>query len=333
MQPSLLQTPLADGRVRCDVCQWRCELASGQTGRCRVRSHRDNSIVVDTHSLVSAATIGPIEDQRLWHFFPDAQVFNVGSYGTPIAAPESPLPLSAYATPSTTARELSPERVVQFAQQRLCRGILWTYGDPVVAFEWVLDGVKLGRAASRFTSIATTGYFNPDAFAQLAPYLDGIRLDVYGFTDNSYKTLTGFSDWRTIFKIAAEARQKWNIHLELVLHLAAGVNDSPSEVTALAKWMRVALGSLTPLHVLGDVNADTFKQVEAAAKTTGINFVYGPEPAQPTRCPRCTWVVVERGEGPTQLTGVTDDTCDSCQTPLGLRTSLFRRNVRYELVS
>ena len=334
MRSSILQTPLPDGRIRCDVCQWRCELAPGETGRCQVRTNQDQSVVVIADGLVSAAKIGPIEDHRLWHFFPDSQVFSVGTYGTalvPANASDTPQP---YAVPVADARELSPERVVQFAQQRLCRGILWTYSDPAVTFEWVLDGAKIGRAASRYTAIATSGYFNPETFALLAPYLDGMRLDVYGFSDQAYQTLTGFDDWRTIFKIAAEARQKWNIHIEVALHAVAGVNDSDAEVTALAKWMRVALGSLTPLHVLADEGDEAMAtSVQAIARTAGMNFVYGPRPDQATRCPRCTWVVLERGDGPTQLSGVIDDTCEGCQAPLGLRTSLFRRNVRYELPS
>lgn len=334
MQPSLLQTPFADGRIRCDVCQWRCELATGEVGRCGVRSHHGDSIVADAHGRISGAMIGPVEDHRLWHFFPDAQVFSVGSFGTPIGADRAPEAARKYAIPAPNARELTPERVVQFAQERLCRGVLWTFGDPAVSFEWVLDGAKYGRAYSRFTAIATSGYFAPEAFALLAPHLDGIRLDVYGFTDQAYTALTGLRDWRTIFRNAAEARQKWNIHLEVVLHVVPGINDSDTEVASLAKWMRGALGSLTPLHILSETaDEETLRRVQATARVAGVKFVYGPAQHQPTRCPACTWVVIERGDGPTQLSGVVDDTCESCQAALGLRTSLFRRNVRYEVAA
>lgn len=334
MRSSILQTALTDGRIRCDVCQWRCELAPAETGRCRVRSHRDGEIMAEADSLVGAASIGPIEDHRLWHFFPDAQVFSVGSFGTPLV-PDIGLSSShPYVVPVPGARELDAERVVQFAQQRLCRGVLWTYNDPAVAFEWVLDGVKIGRAASRFTAIATSGYFTPEAFGMLAPYLDGMRLDVYGFTDRSYKTLTGYEHWRNIFKLAGEARQRWNIHIELVLHLADGINDSDTEIGALGKWMKVALGSLTPLHIL-PTTADE-EQVQRAittAKAAGVSHVYGPGNDQPTRCPQCSWAVVERGDGPTQVNGVLEDVCESCGTALGLRLSLFRRNVRYDIAA
>ncbi|MDP9309809.1 MAG: radical SAM protein [Chloroflexota bacterium] len=331
MRSSILQTALTDGRIRCEVCRWRCELAPGETGCCRVRSHRDGAIMADADSLVGAATIGPIEDHRLWHFFPDAQALGVGSFGTPLVPDIGLSSAHPYVVPTPGARELAAERVVQFAEQRLCRGVVWTYNDPAVTFEWVLDGVKLGRAASRFTTITTSGYFAPAAFALLAPYLDGMRLDVYGFSDRAYQTLTGYRDWRAIFKLAAEARQRWNIHMELVLHLAAGINDSDTEVAALGKWMRVALGALTPLHILPTTaEADQVQRAITAAKAAGVSYVFGPGNNQPTRCPQCTWAVVERGDGPTQVHGVVDDACENCGTALGLRLSLFRRNVRYD---
>ena len=106
MHPSLLQTPLADGHIRCDVCQWRCELAPGAVGHCGVRSHTGQTISADAHSLISGATIGPIEDHRLWHFFPDAQVFSVGSFGTPLMLDSAAYADQPYALPIAGAREL-----------------------------------------------------------------------------------------------------------------------------------------------------------------------------------------------------------------------------------
>lgn len=332
MQQPVLSTPQPDGRVRCDVCQWRCELASGETGRCRIRSQRDGVIIADAHGLISAATIAPIEDHRLWHFFPDAQVLSVGSFGTPLIDDRTAHASVMYGQPAADARQLPPERVVQVAEQRLCRGIVWTYSDPTVNVEWLLDGLKLAQAASRFRAITTTGYASPQVFAAIAPYLDGMRLDVFGFTDRSYQQLTGFRDWRTIFKHAAEARQRWNIHLELALYVVPGVNDSEVEIAALAKWMRVALGSLTPLHVLGS-DEQALLRVQTTARAAGIQYVYGPDRGQETRCPRCTWTVISRGDGPTLLSSIADDMCEACGSALGVRTSLFRRNVRYELAA
>jgi hypothetical protein len=58
--------------------------------------------------------------------------------------------------------------------------------------------------------------------------------------------------------------------------------------------------------------------------------VYGPPIDQPTRCPGCDRVVITRGDGPSQISGIDGDRCEACESPLGVRASLFRRAVRYE---
>lgn len=334
MTSAILQTPLPDGRVQCQICQWRCELADDEPGRCRIRWQRGGTIVNDAHALVEHAAIGPIEDVRLWHLFPDAQVLCVGSFGTPIAHIEDGSAVSRHAVPTLKARVLAPERVAIVAQNQLCRGVVLTYGDPLIALEWTLDCLKLARAHSRFTAITTSGYFTPESFALIAPYLDGMRLDVYGFSERSYRELTGLDQWRAIFRIAAEARQRYNLHVEIAYQLVPGVNDSPAEIAALAKWLRVALGSLTPLHLLSDsADQETILRAITAATAVGLRFVYGPAADQATLCPSCSRVVVSRRQGVTQLAGIEHDHCAACHAALGMRTSLFRRDVRYESVS
>ncbi len=71
-----------DGRRwRCGVCQWRCGLAPGETGRCMVRAAADAGIEVLNDGMISAATFGPVESHGLWHFFPDTQVLAIGGWG------------------------------------------------------------------------------------------------------------------------------------------------------------------------------------------------------------------------------------------------------------
>src|SRR5687768_3976379 len=67
-----LLTPSDDGAFHCAACQWRCALRPGETGRCHVRVATDEGIELLNYGLISGAAIGPVEDHRLWHFFPDS---------------------------------------------------------------------------------------------------------------------------------------------------------------------------------------------------------------------------------------------------------------------
>ena len=330
MRPSLFQAQIHPALARCDVCRWRCELAPDEIGRCGVRRHAGGSVQVEADGLLSAATITPIEDHRLWHFFPDAQVFSVGSYGTPLTTLRDGQ-FAAIPPDPAQRRSLAPERVADFAQQRLCRGIVWTFNDPAVTLEWTLDGLKLAQATSRFTAVVSCGYFSPEAIEVLGPYLDALRLDLLGFSDYAYAKLGGLDRWRGILAGAERLRATWNTHIEVALALHTGINDDERQIKRLSEWICEKLGSLTPLHLTtgsGDANADAAANV---ARASGLVFVYGPNPHQATRCPQCRWIVIERSAGPTKLPGVADDMCDHCRTPLGLRTSIWRKQTRYAL--
>src|SRR5262245_48360473 len=76
-------------RRRCGVCQWRCTLAPGETGRCLVRVNQTDGIAALNDGMISAATIGQIEDHRLWHLLPGTPVLALGSWGYAFPADQS----------------------------------------------------------------------------------------------------------------------------------------------------------------------------------------------------------------------------------------------------
>src|SRR5690242_11256572 len=86
MQHSSLSTLFDNGVARCDACQWRCTLAAGDVGRCAVRHGDGEGVVPDNFGILSGAAVGPVEDHRLWHFFPDSLAFSIGSWGSSFPA-------------------------------------------------------------------------------------------------------------------------------------------------------------------------------------------------------------------------------------------------------
>jgi pyruvate formate lyase activating enzyme len=327
MRPSLFQTAVADDVIRCDVCAWHCRLAPDEVGRCRVRRHVAGSVECEADALVSAATIEPIEEQRLWHFFPDAQMLNIGSYGTPLQV----LPRSYALLPGSTPRQLKAERVVEVALEQLCRGVIWTYNDPAVTLEWTLEGMKLARAASRVTALTSSGYFSTAAVAALGPYLDGLRLDLLGWSDTAYMQLGGLPEWHAILEGAEELRAKWNTHIEVMLELHAGINDDEQQIEGLCRWIVEKLGRRTPLHISVGSNGAAWERVAAIASAVGIDYVYGPELRQATCCPRCEAVLIEREPKLTNIVGIDQDRCARCGAAVGLRNSVFQRQTRPRL--
>lgn len=324
-----LVTPLADGRFRCDACQWRCELGAGEPGRCQVRQGAEDGIVLLNQSLISGAAVQPVEEQRLYHFFPDTLALAIGGWGYSFPVDQSHGPYARIPADARAHRQLDPSRVASFALERLCRGVIWSFSEPAVAHEYVLHVLQLSKAASRYTALVTSGYFTPEALDSYGPYLHGMLLNLRAFDAAAYRRLAGIPDWEGILDVALRAQQRWGCHLEVLTRLYPGVNDAPAHLEALAGWIHETLGPATPWHLLpGDAGAEAAASTSRArrlAREAGLQFVYGPEPGQATHCPQCDAVAVERQGGTVRLSGVADGRCAACGTDLNLRLSIFKR--------
>ncbi|HEX9439927.1 MAG TPA: radical SAM protein [Roseiflexaceae bacterium] len=329
MRLTELVEPTADGRYHCDVCQWRCTLGPGEVGRCLVRAGDDAGIAVLNDGLISAATVGPIEDHRLWHMLPGTPVLSIGGWGYAFPADQQRGQYANIPDDENKRRRLEPDRAANFALEKLCRGVVWAYSDPSVSQEYVKELLQLCRASSRYTALVTSGYLTIAALDQIGHYLDAVNLELRAFDDAAYTRLAGVEDWRGILDVAIHARDRWSCHIEVTTRLHPNVNDSAEQVQALAGWVRDALGPNTPWHVLpgdaGAAAAATVARARRLAHEAGLHFVYGPEPGQNTNCPSCGALVIERGTSGVRVAGLDGGSCAECGTDLGIRMSIFKR--------
>src|SRR5436190_3107232 len=316
MRLTELVEPTADGRYHCDVCQWRCTLGPGEAGRCLVRAGDAAGIAVLNDGLISAATVGPIEDHRLWHMLPGTPVLSIGGWGYAFPADQQRGQYANIPDDENKRRRLEPDRAANFALEKLCRGVVWAYSDPSVSQEYVRELLQLCRASSRYTALVTSGYLTIAALDQIGHYLDAVNLELRAFDDAAYTRLAGVEDWRGILDVATHARDRWGCHIEVTTRLHPNVNDSAEQVQALAGWVRDALGPNTPWHVLpgdaGAAAAATVARARRLAHEAGLHFVYGPEPGQTTRCHQCGLTLIERGAASGRVVGITDGRCHSC---------------------
>ena len=328
MEQAQLVTTTDDGKLQCNACQWRCQLGADEHGHCELRVGRGEAIEVTHYGMISAASVGPIEDHRFWHFFPDSLAFSIGGWGS--AFPVD-LQRGSYARPPEDPekrRRLDVERAANFALERLCRGVVWAYGDPAVSYEYVAALLRSSRANSRYTAIVTNGFLTTEALDGFGPYLDGLNLDLRGFSAVSYQRLAGITNWRGVLDLAVHAKTRWNCHMEVTTRVHRGVNDEIDELHELVDWIRDMLGPQTPWHVLpGDAGSETAGAVARARRIgheRGLQFIYGHEANQATRCPTCQATLITRENGIARLIGLSADRCGHCDTPINLQLSIFK---------
>ena len=337
MHEAMLYEKLPDSRVRCHTCQWYCTIAPNKFGVCRMYQNRDGLLYNMNYAQASSVAADPIEKKPLFHFFPGSLAFSLGSWGCnfhctgcqnwQISCPKE-------GEPWLGSREIQPQTAIKLPKQNHCQGIAWTYNEPSIWFEYTLDSAKLAKENNLYTVYVTNGYLSPEALDTIGPYLDAWRVDIKGFTDAFYQKLAKITHWRGILEVAKQAKDKWNMHIEVVTNIIPTMNDDNEQLEGIAHWIRNELGELTPWHVtrfypnhaLTNLPATPISTLERAydiGKKAGLKFIYaGNVPghkSENTFCYSCGKLVVERFGYQTEVVGLEDSRCQFCGAELNFR--------------
>jgi len=334
---AILYEKLAGGRVRCNVCQWRCLINPGKFGLCRMRTNRDGILYTMNYAEVSSVAADPIEKKPLFHFFPGTNAFSLGTWGCNFHCQDCQnWEISCVDIPDAS-QQLLPEKEIELAKKHNCAGIAWTYNEPTIWFEHTLDSARLAKENGLYTVYVTNGYITPEALDTIGPYLDAWRVDVKGFSDGLYRQLAKISHWRGILDVAKRAKEKWDMHVEVVTNIVPTMNDDEEQLSDIASWVRNDLGELTPWHVtrfypmrnlthLPPTPVSTLEKAYQIGKQAGLKFVYlgnvSGHKYENTVCYSCGKLVVSRVGYNVEVVGLDDSRCKFCGSELNFRTKL-----------
>ena len=338
MPEALLYEKLPDLRVRCNTCQWRCKIGQDKYGVCRVYHNVDGALYNLNYAKVSSLAVDPIEKKPLFHFFPGTKVFSLGGWGCnfhcedcqnwEIACPEVDGLWRG-------SRDIEPKEAIEMALEYNCSGIAWTYNEPGVWLEYTLESARLAKENGLYTVYVTNGYSTPEALDSIGPYLDAWRVDIKGFSDALYRRLAKVSRWRGILEVAKRAKDKWQMHVEVVTNIVPSMNDDNQQLEGIARWIKDELGALTPWHVtrfyphrhmmgLPPTPLATLERAYNIGRKAGLRFVYignvSGHKSESTICYSCGQPVVERVGYQTRVVGLKSSGCKFCGAELNFRT-------------
>jgi pyruvate formate lyase activating enzyme len=343
---AVLYEQSGDGKVRCNVCHWRCLIPNGAFGVCRMRRAVDGRIELYNYPGVASANNDPIEKKPLYHFHPGSGVFSLGSWGCNFHCKHCQNWEISFASPEDSRRlshDLSPEDAVALAKRLGSQGVAFTYNEPAIWLEYALDCARLAKKAGLYTVFVTNGFSTREAIDLIGPYLDAFRVDVKGFSDDFYRDLAKIGRWREILDSTQYAREHWDMHVEVVTNIIPTMNDDDAQLRDIARWVRRDLGDSTPWHVtafqphhelahLPPTPLSTLDKAIAIGRDEGLRFVYPGNvfghPDESTRCPDCRTVVISRAGYQVQKRALTSDgRCAKCGGDLNVRTASYERRL------
>jgi pyruvate formate lyase activating enzyme len=332
-----------DGTVQCRVCPRLCVIRPGRRGTCRARENRDGTLYSLVYDRVCSVAADPIEKKPLFHFFPGSLVLSLGTLGCNFTCGHCQNWQIAHAEAGPGAirelRELPVAKLPVLADHNDCAGVAWTYNEPTIWFEYVLDGAKMAHEYGLYTVMVTNGYITEEALDVLAPNNDAYRVDVKGFSEALYHDLCRIDDFAPVLAAAQRAKREHGCHVEIVTNVIPTMNDGESELRGIAAWIVEALGPETPWHVtrfmpylelahLSPTPIRTLERAKALGEEAGLRFVYTGNvpghPGQNTVCPGCGRLVVRRTGVAVEDLAIRGGRCDMCGVDLNMRLSMKR---------
>jgi pyruvate formate lyase activating enzyme len=342
LHEAMLYDKLDDAAVRCRVCPRRCHIKQGHSGVCRARTNHDGLLYTVIYDRVCSVAADPIEKKPLYHFFPGSTVLSLGTLGCNFTCRHCQNWQIAHADPTAGAaelRELPVRNLPVLADHNACSGVAWTYNEPTIWLEYVLDGAQVAHEHGLYTVMVTNGYITEEALDVLAPSIDAYRVDVKGFTKALYHDLCRIDDFAPVLEAATRARHVHDCHVEIVTNVIPAMNDDEPTLRGIAEWIVGALGPETPWHVtrftphleLAHLSATPIRTLERAktiGEQAGLRFVYignvADHPGQNTVCPGCRRLVARRTGFAVEDLAVRDGRCDMCGADLNMRLVIKR---------
>jgi len=308
--PAWLSKKLSSGKVLCQACAHSCKMEEGEYGICGVRKVEDGELKLLVYGLAAAVNIDPVEKKPMFHFLPNTKAFSLGTVGCNFSCKFCQnFDISQYPKEHNYkifGKELPPENIVALALENGCKSIAYTYNEPIVFFEYTYDTAKLAHEKGLKNIYVTSGFETQKALDLLAPYIDGMNIDIKGFTEEFYKEICG-ARLKPVLECVKYAHKK-GIWVEITTLLIPGKNDSDEEIRNIAKFIAEVdptmpwhLSAFHPMYKMLDVPStplSTLRRAYEIGKEEGLKYIYvgniDDEDHESTYCPNCGKRVIDR---------------------------------------
>jgi pyruvate formate lyase activating enzyme len=310
---------LDNKRVKCVLCPRECVIAPQKTGFCKAKENRDGKLYAILYGKIAALHLDPMEKKPLYHFYPGSNILSIGTLGCNLRCRfcqnwqmvDGLLPLD----------DLNPDELIRIAKRNNSVGIAYTYNEPLMWFEYIMDSAKIAKENGLKNVLVTNGLINKDPLNELLPLIDAMNIDLKSIRNNFYKDYCSgmLEPIKENIKTASS-----RCHVEITNLIIPGANDSDEDLNELIDFVS-ALGRDTPLHFsryfpnyklnFPPTPPKTLLKAYEMAKKR-LNYVYlgniYTEKGSNTYCPECNNLLIRRVGYDISVLGLNVNNCARC---------------------
>lgn len=233
-----------DGKVKCHLCPHECIIANGKVGICGVRKHIDGKLYSLGYGETTSIALDPIEKKPIYHFHPGEYILSLGTKGCNFKCPFCQNWTISQDLDAPTEK-ITSEGIIKKAKECKSFGIAYTYNEPFIWYEFVLDTAKLAKKEGLENVLVTNGYVNPEPLEEMLPYIGAMNIDLKSMDEEFYRKICGGRLEPVLYVIERSAKA---CHVELTNLIIPGLNDSDDNFVRLVNWIYAHVGPEAPLH-------------------------------------------------------------------------------------
>jgi len=245
MKEALYYEKLDNKRVQCHLCPYECGIPPGGKGACGVRLNKDGTLYTLVYGKTTGISLDPIEKKPLYRYHPGERILSLGTRGCNLHCEFCQNWHISQELDGPT-ENITSDEIVDRAKALGSFGIAYTYNEPFIWYEFVLETAKLAKAKGLENVLVTNGFVNIEPLKELLPYIDAMNIDLKAFDEDFYaKVCKGrLKPVLDVIKISAK-----KCHVELTNLIIPTLNDSEAMIRKMVDWIHDNLGADTPLHL------------------------------------------------------------------------------------
>lgn len=319
--------PTDNNKILCTLCPRYCKIGDGQPGFCYIRQNHGGKLYTIGYGKPTGFAVDPVEKKPLNHFLPGTTILSFGTAGCNLGCKFCQnWSISKAKLDDENSLDVSPEGVVALAKSYGTPSIAFTYNDPTIFGEYVIDISKIAREEGIKSVMVTAGYIDKEARKDIYKYIDAANIDLKGFTDRFYWKNT-YSHLNDVLDTLIWLKKETDVWFEITTLLIPDENDSAEEVKFECEWILKNLGDTVPLHFTAfhpdfrmmdkeRTPEKTLTRARKIAMDLGIKYCYVGNvhntEGQATYCPNCNEKLIKRDWHSVISNKIVNGCCNSC---------------------
>lgn len=319
---------MKDGRLHCYLCPRHCHIGEGQSGFCFIRKNEGGRLVQLGYGRPAAVAMDPIEKKPLNHFFPGTKILSMGTAGCNMGCQFCQnFDISKAKADHVRSAHLTPEQVVDLAEEHGAPSLAFTYNEPTIWGEYVVDIARNAHDRGLSTVMVSNGYVTREAFFDIYRHIDAANIDLKAFTEEFYGKVT-LTHLQPVLDTLRWLRRETNVWFEITNLIIPSLNDDNDELKQMCEWVLENLGDDVPLHFtafhpdfklqnIESTPVGTLHRARKQALSMGLKYVYEGNifsDGADTICPGCRKRVIRRSWHSVTSNEVTAGKCANCGT-------------------